>query len=328
MEMNTRLQVEHPVTELVTGIDLVEQQLRIAAGEQLCFGQADIVLTGHAIEARLYSEDPERGFLPADGTVGTCTRQPATGIRVDSGLVEGLVVGTDYDPMLAKIIGCGADRDAALRRLDAALADTVVLGVRTNREFLQKLVADDRGSRRRTRHRADRAHPVRLCGRPFDALFAIAALARERAAAVDRLPPLPGWRIGDHRPAASEFGAGDAPARCAWASRPSPWAPRRRRRLSARDGATAACSRRRLTTRRSSSWATTPGSRRRSAIVRSRPSAAARSSSRLTAPRSRRARARPAPDIRTPMPGTVVAVRRRIGRPRRSRARFSSPSKP
>jgi acetyl-CoA/propionyl-CoA carboxylase biotin carboxyl carrier protein len=142
MEMNTRLQVEHPVTEAVTGIDLVEQQLRIASGEKLGFAQSDVALTGHAVEARLYSEDPERDFLPSTGTVIALREARGTGIRVDSALIDGLVVGTDYDPMLAKIIAAGANRDEALGRLDTALSETVVLGVRTNREFLQKLIAD------------------------------------------------------------------------------------------------------------------------------------------------------------------------------------------
>ncbi|HEY4268031.1 MAG TPA: biotin carboxylase N-terminal domain-containing protein [Galbitalea sp.] len=143
MEMNTRLQVEHPVTELVTGLDLVEQQLRVASGEPLAFGQADVSLSGHAIEARLYSEDPARGFLPATGTV-LALREPAgPGVRVDSSLADGLVVTADYDPMLAKIVAHGDDRAQALDRLTRALSDTVVLGVRTNLGFLLRLLATE-----------------------------------------------------------------------------------------------------------------------------------------------------------------------------------------
>jgi acetyl-CoA/propionyl-CoA carboxylase biotin carboxyl carrier protein len=142
IEMNTRLQVEHPVTEQVTGIDLVEQQLRIAAGEPLALRQDDIVLTGHAIEARIYAESPPRGFLPATGTVLALHEPEGRGWRFDSGLVEGQEVGSGFDPMLAKAIGFGADRAEALRRLDALLAETVVLGVETNIDELRSILAD------------------------------------------------------------------------------------------------------------------------------------------------------------------------------------------
>ena len=142
MEMNTRLQVEHPVTELVTGVDLVAHQLRVAAGEPLALAQQDVVLTGHAVEARVYAEDPARGFLPTAGTVLALEEPSGPGIRVDSSLAQGLTVGSDYDPMLAKVIAWGEDREQALDRLDSALADTVVLGVGTNTEYLRALLAD------------------------------------------------------------------------------------------------------------------------------------------------------------------------------------------
>ena len=142
MEMNTRLQVEHPVTELVTGLDLVELQLRVAAGEPLPFTQADVRLSGHAVEARVYAEDPARGFLPTGGTVLALREPSPAAARVDSALEVGTVVGSDYDPMLAKVITHGADRPTALRRLDAALADTVVLGLTTNVGYLRALLAD------------------------------------------------------------------------------------------------------------------------------------------------------------------------------------------
>jgi acetyl-CoA/propionyl-CoA carboxylase biotin carboxyl carrier protein len=142
MEMNTRLQVEHPVTELVTGTDLVAQQIRVAAGEPLDLAQEDVVLTGHAVEARLYAEDPARGFLPTAGTVLALEEASGPGIRVDSALAPGLTVGSDYDPLLAKVVAWGADRAQALDRLDLALADTVVLGVGTNTEYLRALLAD------------------------------------------------------------------------------------------------------------------------------------------------------------------------------------------
>ncbi|ALV50323.1 acetyl/propionyl-CoA carboxylase subuit alpha [Streptomyces sp. 4F] len=141
MEMNTRLQVEHPVTELVTGLDLVEWQLRVAAGERLPFGQDDVRLTGHAVEARLCAEDPARGFLPSGGTVLRLREPQGDGVRTDSGLTEGTQVGSLYDPMLSKVIAYGPDRATALRKLRAALAGTVTLGVQTNAGFLRRLLA-------------------------------------------------------------------------------------------------------------------------------------------------------------------------------------------
>ena len=144
MEMNTRLQVEHPVTEAVTGLDLVEWQLRVAAGEKLAFAQDDIELRGHAIEARVYAEDPARGFLPTGGRVLQVLEPSGSGVRVDSSLLPGTVVGSDYDPMLSKVIAYGSDRDEALAKLDHALAQTAVLGVQTNIEFLRFLLADER----------------------------------------------------------------------------------------------------------------------------------------------------------------------------------------
>ncbi|WP_413354956.1 acetyl-CoA carboxylase biotin carboxylase subunit [Microbacterium sp. 1P06AB] len=140
MEMNTRLQVEHPVTEEVTGVDLVAAQLRIAAGEPLGFGQDDVVLTGHSIEARVYAEDPAAGFLPTGGHVVAVRHPAGPGIRVDSALADGLDVSVDYDPMLAKVIATGATRDEARRRLVAALGDTAVLGFETNVPFLRALL--------------------------------------------------------------------------------------------------------------------------------------------------------------------------------------------
>ncbi|MFC8287493.1 acetyl-CoA carboxylase biotin carboxylase subunit [Streptomyces cyaneofuscatus] len=141
MEMNTRLQVEHPVTELITGLDLVEWQLRVASGEQLPYAQADINLTGWAIEARVCAEDPSRGFLPSGGTVLALREPQGGGVRTDSGLSEGVPVGSLYDPMLSKVIAYGPDRATAIRQLRAALADTVILGVPTNAGFLRRLLA-------------------------------------------------------------------------------------------------------------------------------------------------------------------------------------------
>ncbi len=138
LEMNTRLQVEHPVTEMVYGIDLVEWQLRVAAGEALPWAQHELVPHGHSIEARVYAEDPSRGFLPTGGTVDAIT-EPA-GARVDSGIAVGSEIGADYDPMLAKVIVHAPDRELAIERLDRALAGMVVGGVTTNTAFLRRLV--------------------------------------------------------------------------------------------------------------------------------------------------------------------------------------------
>lgn len=200
MEMNTRLQVEHPVTELVTGLDLVEWQLRIAAGEPLAVQQADVRLTGHAIEARVYAEDPLREFLPSTGTVRVLDEPTGEGIRVDSSLYAGLEIGSSYDPMLAKVIAWGPDRATALARLDRALAGTTVLGVRTNLAFLRQVLADPdvRAGRLET------GLLGRLTPATADTPILAAVLARHPAPVgpwgVD------GWRLGDPRPVRYEVG--------------------------------------------------------------------------------------------------------------------------
>ncbi len=140
LEMNTRLQVEHPVTELVTGRDLVADQIRIAAGEPIGFTQRDVRPRGHAIEVRLYAEDAEAGFLPATGRILALRWPSGDGIRVDAGIAEGDEVTGRFDPMLAKIVAYGSDRREALARLTAALDETVVLGLTTNLRFLRWLV--------------------------------------------------------------------------------------------------------------------------------------------------------------------------------------------
>jgi acetyl-CoA/propionyl-CoA carboxylase biotin carboxyl carrier protein len=142
MEMNTRLQVEHPVTEQVTGIDLVACQLELAAGQPLGWPQGAIELDGHAVEARLYAEDPARDFLPTGGTVLLLHEPGGRGVRVDSGLMAGSTVGSDYDPMLAKVIAHGRTRAQAIDRLAAALRRLAVLGVPTNAGFLRTLLRD------------------------------------------------------------------------------------------------------------------------------------------------------------------------------------------
>jgi len=142
LEVNARLQVEHPVTEAVTGIDLVGLQLAIAAGEPLPFAQSDVVRRGHAIECRISAEDPERDFIPSAGVV-TFVREPAgPGIRVDSSLYPGLIVPTEYDPLLAKVIAHGRDRAQALARMRRALREIVIAGVRTTIPFHQHALAE------------------------------------------------------------------------------------------------------------------------------------------------------------------------------------------
>ncbi|WP_198397731.1 acetyl/propionyl/methylcrotonyl-CoA carboxylase subunit alpha [Brevibacterium antiquum] len=140
MEMNTRLQVEHPVTEEVTGVDLVELQLRVGAGEELTLSQDDITMTGHSIEARIYAEDPSRGFLPTGGRALDVVFPEGEGIRVDAGLEAGQTIASDYDPMIAKLIVHAPDRASAIARLDAALAASAVPGIVTNIDFLRTLI--------------------------------------------------------------------------------------------------------------------------------------------------------------------------------------------
>ena len=195
MEMNTRLQVEHPVTEMVTGVDLVEWQLRVAAGEVL---DLEISLQGHSVEARVYAEDPSRGFLPTGGRV-LALSEP-TSVRVDSGVYEGLVVGSVYDPMLAKVIAHGRTREEALRRLDHALGQMVLLGVTTNIPFLRALLRDE--------DVRSGALDTGLVERKLDSLtsqdipddvYVAAGLERSLAPhGDDPWDELSGWRVGEH----------------------------------------------------------------------------------------------------------------------------------
>jgi acetyl-CoA/propionyl-CoA carboxylase biotin carboxyl carrier protein len=212
MEMNTRLQVEHPVTEMVTGWDLVQWQVRIAAGERLTAGQDDIAMRGHAIEARVYAEDPAAGFLPTGGPVLAVIEPSGPGVRVDSGLAAGMTIGSDYDPMLAKVIVHAADRDTALRDLDRALAQTAVLGIRTNIDFLRFVLSDNDVAA----GRLDTGLLERLHYRPADpgeeVLIAAASyhwLRRWRAASADPWQVPSGWRIGASVPTSIQLRCGE-----------------------------------------------------------------------------------------------------------------------
>jgi len=200
MEMNTRLQVEHPVTEEIFGLDLVELQLRVAAGEPEPW-PARRRARGHAVEARIYAEDPAAGFLPTGGRVLSLSWPD--GARVDAGIAAGSVVGSDYDPMLAKVIAHGADRAEALARLDAALAATVVLGLGTNVGFLRALLADPdvQAGRLDTGLVGRRLDALVAAEVPADVLPAAAVLAlaalEPSGAVVDPFDVPGGWRVGE-----------------------------------------------------------------------------------------------------------------------------------
>ena len=142
LEVNTRLQVEHPVTEMVTGLDLVKLQIRVAAGEPLPFSQKDVRLSGHAVECRLYAEDPGNNFFPSPGTILSWRAPSGPGIRLDDGVYEGFTVSTEYDPMLGKLISWGADRAESIARLRRALEECSVTGIRTNSGLLLGILHD------------------------------------------------------------------------------------------------------------------------------------------------------------------------------------------
>jgi len=142
LEMNTRLQVEHPVTELITGLDLVHLQIRIAAGEKLPFRQEDVQLRGHAIECRIYAEDPDNNYFPSPGRITLLLAPSGPGIRRDSGMYEGWNVPIDYDPLLAKLIGYGTDRNQAIARLTRALGEYFVGGIKTNISLFRRILRD------------------------------------------------------------------------------------------------------------------------------------------------------------------------------------------
>jgi len=142
LEMNTRLQVEHPVTEMITGLDLVHLQIRVAAGEKLPFTQSDVQIRGHAIECRIYAEDPDNNYFPSPGKITLLLAPAGPGIRRDSGMYEGWTVPIDYDPLLAKLIGYGSDRKQVIMRLRRALHEYFVGGIKTNISLFRRILRD------------------------------------------------------------------------------------------------------------------------------------------------------------------------------------------
>ncbi|MBV8818742.1 MAG: acetyl-CoA carboxylase biotin carboxylase subunit, partial [Acidobacteriaceae bacterium] len=142
LEMNTRLQVEHPVTELATGLDLVQLQLRIANGEKLPFTQADVSWRGSAMECRIYAEDPDQQFMPSPGKIAQLREPAGPGVRVDSGVYPGWTVPLDYDPMLAKLITWSPERSTSIDRMQRAIAEYAIVGIRTNLDFFRQILAD------------------------------------------------------------------------------------------------------------------------------------------------------------------------------------------
>jgi 3-methylcrotonyl-CoA carboxylase alpha subunit len=216
MEMNTRLQVEHPVTEMITGLDLVEWQLRVAAGETLPLRQEQLQLNGHAIEARIYAENPEKGFLPSIGTLRYLHTPPAVhfridshaqtpaAVRIDSGVREGDAISPFYDPMIAKLIVWGKDRDAALANMAAALAQYRIVGLASNIGFLQRLIAGqafataDLDTGLIERHHAALFPPPQTASTATLALAAALLLSQESERAAPLCDPwaqTSGWRM-------------------------------------------------------------------------------------------------------------------------------------
>jgi acetyl-CoA carboxylase biotin carboxylase subunit len=213
LEMNTRLQVEHPVTELVTGHDLVHLQLRIAQGEPLPFTQSDVQLRGHAIECRVYAEDPANGFMPSPGRITRLLQPGGPGIREDCGIYEGWVVPVDYDPLLSKLIAYAPSRELAIARLLRALDEYVIGGIRTNLGLFRRILtdADFRAARIDTsyldRLLAAAAPPPPAAENGHGAIPAVAAALFEatkpsvNGASMNGKTPARGWKTAARRDA-------------------------------------------------------------------------------------------------------------------------------
>jgi 3-methylcrotonyl-CoA carboxylase alpha subunit len=228
MEMNTRLQVEHPVTEMITGTDLVEWQLRVAAGERLPLRQDELAIRGHALEARIYAENPDKGFLPSIGTLrrlrtpaaaqfelgtGASSIDPAS-VRIDSGVREGDAISPFYDPMIAKLIVWGRDRNEALARMSQALAEYQLVGLATNVAFLKRLVESEPFSNADLdtslieRHRDSLFPPAQPTALPVLALATALLLDDERhPGALDPWSSTNGWRMNGALTRRLEFGS-------------------------------------------------------------------------------------------------------------------------
>jgi acetyl-CoA carboxylase biotin carboxylase subunit len=203
LEMNTRLQVEHPVTELTTGLDLVHLQIRIAAGEKLPFKQSDVEIRGHAIECRIYAEDPNNNYFPSPGKITLLLSPSGPGIRRDSGMYEGWIVPLDYDPLLAKLIGYGTNRQQAIMRLQGALSEYFVVGIKTNISLFQQILGDadflaeklDTGYLDRLLGKSNRGGAARAIGEvkeKAETLETVAAIAAGLFAALDPSGPVSG----------------------------------------------------------------------------------------------------------------------------------------
>ena len=223
LEMNTRLQVEHPVTELITGLDLLHLQIRIANGERLPFSQAEVILRGHAIECRIYAEDPDNNYFPSPGKITLLLLPSGPGIRRDSGMYEGWTVPMDYDPLLAKLIGYGTDRDQAIGRLTRALNEYFVGGIKTNISLFRRILSNsdfraakiDTGFLDRLLKETDQSRDVQadaqttevavIAAGMFAALGSTAAGAGERVSngPADKRTAVSKWKIAAQREALS-----------------------------------------------------------------------------------------------------------------------------